>query len=92
MAAGIFLAAGAVSAETSGDETRNLTDQTMEKKGTGVVLEVFPDQTEMQQKMMATSGEVVKKETAERNRRIEIVKSILNRETCSEGNSNFPNC
>ncbi len=47
------------------------------------MLEVFPDQTaftEKQQRMMPAISEAVKKNTAERNRRIAIVKSILNRE------------
>ncbi|XOF32161.1 MAG: hypothetical protein ACL93V_08860 [Candidatus Electrothrix sp. YB6] len=83
MAAGILFStgsAGSASAQTFDAETRNLAAQTMEKKANSVVLKVFPDQTafsEIQQRMMATASEAVKKSTAAR-------KSASVIETCME--------
>ena len=83
MAAGILFStgsAGSASAQTFDTETRSFATQAMEKKVNSVVQKVFPDQTaftEIQQRMMATASEAVKKSTAAR-------KSASVIETCME--------
>lgn len=71
MAAGILFSAGSASAQTFAVETRDLAARTIKNKADSVMQQVIPEQTaliEIQQRMMTTISEAIKKNTTERKR------------------------